>query len=153
MSEKFGGLADRAEEWNFISFHVNMVTTMGALGAIGICIVVLLYCSSSSCWLSIGQALTCYRCTMGPDHLPTYKTAMSTTQVAVTMASALTPGELETLEQAKYLKLAKQKKKQPKVEPDNYLLNPMKEKNMTKKLKPDNVCSKNVVIHLYLKFG
>ena len=121
-SKQFGVMADRAEEWNFISFHINMVTTMGALGAIGICIGMLLYCSSHSCWQGIWRALTCCRCTMGPDsryYPPTSKTAMSTPPVAVTAASAPTPGELETLEQAKYLKLAKQKKKQPKVEPDN----------------------------------
>ena len=56
---------------------------------------------------------------MGPDsrhHPPTYKTAMSTPPVAVTTASALPPGEVENLEHTKYLKLAKQKRKQPKVE-------------------------------------
>ena len=32
--EQYGGLSDRAEEWNFIFLHVNMLTTMGMLGAI-----------------------------------------------------------------------------------------------------------------------
>ena len=48
----------------------------------------------------------------------THETSMSTPPVAVTIASAPTPGEVENLEQAKYLKLAKPKRKQPKVELD-----------------------------------
>ena len=58
---------------------------------------------------------------MGPGyHPPTYKSAMSTGStppVVTTTASAPTPGELENLEQAKYLRLAKQKRK-PKVKAD-----------------------------------
>ena len=56
---------------------------------------------------------------MGPgQHPPTYKSTMSTRSappVVTSMATAPTPGELENLEQAKYLRLAKQKRK-PKVE-------------------------------------
>ena len=45
-SEQFGGLSDRAEEWNFISLHVNTVTMMGMLGAMALFLGLLLYCSS-----------------------------------------------------------------------------------------------------------
>ena len=121
--EQFGGLADRAEEWNFISLHVNTVTTMGMLGAVAIFVGLLLYCSSRECWHSIWRAMTCCRCTMGPrHHQPTYKSTRftgSTQPVATITASAPMPGELENLEQARYLRLAKQKKK-PKVEADKY---------------------------------
>ena len=59
---------------------------------------------------------------MGPGHHPpTYESAMSTVStlpVVTTMASAPRSGELENLEQAKNLRLAKQKRKQPKVELD-----------------------------------
>ena len=120
--EQVGGLANRAKEWNFVSLHINTITTMVALGAIPFCVGMLLYCSSQDCWQSIWRAITCCRCTMGPEHHPpTYKSAMSTVSsppVVTTMASAPTPGELENLEQAKYQKLAKQKRKQPMVKPD-----------------------------------
>ena len=54
----------------------------------------------------------------------------STPPVATNTASAPMPGELENLEQARYLKLVKQKKK-PKVEADKYA-----DFNVAKKLKP-----------------
>ena len=60
---------------------------------------------------------------MGPGHhQPTYESMMptgSTPTVATNMASAPTPGEFEKLEQARYLKLAKQKKRL-KVQADKY---------------------------------
>ena len=46
-SEQFGGLSDRAEEWNFISLHVNTVTMMRMFGAVEIFVGLLLYCSST----------------------------------------------------------------------------------------------------------
>ena len=48
-SEQFGGLADRAEEWNFVSLYINTVTKMGMLGTIPFCLGMLLYCSSHEC--------------------------------------------------------------------------------------------------------
>ena len=65
-SKKFRGLADRAEQWNFVSLHINTVTTMGALGAIVFCLGMLLYYSSRDCWQSIRRVLNCCRCTMVP---------------------------------------------------------------------------------------
>ena len=60
---------------------------------------------------------------MGPRHdQSTYEPSTSTGSVhplAINAASAPTHGEIDSLEQARYLRLAKQKKK-PKVEADKY---------------------------------
>ena len=42
-SEHFGGMAERCSEWNFISLHMNTVTSMSGLGGIMLAIGVLLY--------------------------------------------------------------------------------------------------------------
>ena len=67
-SENFGGLDDRGAEFNFLSLHVNTVTTMSVIRLIALFIGLLLYCSSKESWGDIWRAMTCCRCTMGPRH-------------------------------------------------------------------------------------
>ena len=114
-SEQFGGLAERGSEWSFISLHLNTVTSMSALGGLMLLIGILLYCSSKQCWYSIWRSIKCCRCAIEPQP-PRYEEAISyspaTTSTATTSPpTAPTPGETETLEQSKYLRLGKQKKK------------------------------------------
>ena len=66
--ENFGGLDDRGTEFNFLSLHINIMTTVSMLGLTAIFIGLLLYCSSKQCWGDIWRAMTCCRCTMGPRH-------------------------------------------------------------------------------------
>ena len=66
--ENIGGLDDRGTEFNFLSLHINTMTTMLMLGLTAIFIGLLLYCSSKQCWGDIWRAMTCCRCTMGPRH-------------------------------------------------------------------------------------
>ena len=121
-SEQFGGLAERGSEWSFISLHLNTVTSMSVLGGLMLAIGVLLYCSSKQCWGAVWQGIRCCRCAISPDQAPPppqYEEAIAayssaTTSTAVTTPpSAPTPGETEALEQAKYLRLGKQKRKPP----------------------------------------
>ena len=44
--KNIGGLDDRGTEYNFLSFHINTMTSMTALGLTAIFIGLLLYCSS-----------------------------------------------------------------------------------------------------------
>lgn len=98
-SKQFGGVADQAEEWNFILSHLSTVTSMGALGVIIINLGILLYCSSKSCWMSIWRAITYCRCIIGLDlGQPHTLTTISTILIAVTSPSAQTQGEIEALE-------------------------------------------------------
>merc|ERR1712081_154029 len=66
--ENIGGLDDRGTEFNFLSLHINTMTTMSMLGLTAIFIGLLLYCSSKQCWGDIWRAMTCCRCTMEPRH-------------------------------------------------------------------------------------
>ena len=117
-SEKYGGASDRVTEWNFISFHLNTVTSMGVLGGIMIALGILLYCFSRTCWLSIWRSIHCCGCAIGTD--PEQKqtmTAYSTMAIAVnTLPSTPSQGDIDTLEQSTSLKIGKQKKKQAQKE-------------------------------------
>ena len=116
--ENFGGLDDRGTEFNFLSLHINTMASMTALGLTAIFIGILLYCSSKECWGDIWRTLKCCRCTMAPNHDQTlYEPSTSIGLAHQNAASAPAPGEMEHLEHAQYLKLAKQKKR-PKVEGD-----------------------------------
>ena len=102
LSEQFGGLNYRGTEFNFVSLHINTVTTMGMIRLVALFVGLLLSCSSKDCWHSIWRAMTCCRCTMGSkrDQL-TYKSSMSTGSakpLAIAMASAPTQGEIDSLE-------------------------------------------------------
>ena len=117
--ENIGGLDDRGTEFNFLSLHINTMTTMSMLGLTAIFIGLLLYCSSKQCWGDIWRAMTCCRCTMEPRHdQALYEPSTSLGSAHHHAASAPAPGEMENIEDARYLRLAKQKK-QPKVEGDN----------------------------------
>ena len=122
-SENFGGLDDRGAEFNFLSLHINTVTTMSMIRLVVLFVGLLLYFSNKECWHGIWRAMTCCRCTMGPRHdQSTYEPSTSTGSahpLAINAASAPTQGEIDSLEQACYLRLTKQKKK-PKVEADKY---------------------------------
>ena len=115
--EKFGGIDDRGAEFNFLSLHINTMTSMSVIGVTAILIGIILYCSTRECWSEIWNTLKCCKCTVEPHHgqilyePPTIGPAYSNT------ASAPTAMEMEALEQAQYLKLAKQKKR-PKMEGD-----------------------------------
>ena len=109
--ENFGGLDDRGTEFNFLSLHINTMTSMTMLGLTAIFIGLLLYCSSKECWGDIWRALKCCRCTMAPRHdqaLYEPSTSLGSTYQHVALAPAHT--ETEDLENSRYLKLAKQKK-------------------------------------------
>ena len=116
--EKFGGIDDRGAEFNFLSLHINTMTSMSVIGVTAILIGIILYCSTRECWSEIWSTLKCCKCTMEPHHgqilyePPIIGPAFSNT------ASAPTAIEMEALEQAQYLKLAKKQKK-PKMEGDN----------------------------------
>ena len=152
-SENFGGLNDRGAEFNFVSLHINTVTTMGMIGRVALFVGLLLYCSSKECWRGIWRAMTCCRCTMGPRHdQSTYEPSTSTGSaipLAIATASASKQGEIDSLEQVHYLRLAKQKKR-PKVEPDKHADFKKETKNMAriKKLKNNSVV-KNIVIRIF----
>ena len=111
--EKFGGIDDRGSEFNFLSLHINTMTSMSVLGITAILIGIILYCSSRDCWSEIWSTLKCCKCTVGPHHgetlylpeLPIIGPSYSNT------ATAPTAIEMEALEQAQYLKLAKKQKK------------------------------------------
>ena len=108
--ENFGGLDDRGTEFNFLSLHVNTMASMTALGLTAIFIGLLLYCSSKECWGDIWRALKCCRCTMAPNHdqaLYEPSTSLGSTYQHAALAPA--QRETEDLENARYLKLAKQK--------------------------------------------
>ena len=109
--DNFGGLDDRDTEFNFLSLHVNTMASMTALGLTAIFIGLLLYFSSKECWGDIWRALKCCRCTMAPNHdqaLYEPSTSLGSTY----QHGALAPAQRETedLGNARYLKLAKQKK-------------------------------------------
>ena len=114
-SENFGGLDDRGTEFNFLSLHINMMTTMSMIGLTALFIGLLLYCSSKQCWGDIWRAMTCCRCTMGPRHdQSTHEPSTSlgsAHHLAINAASAPTQGDMESIENAQYLRLAKQKKR------------------------------------------
>ena len=114
--EKFGGIDDRGAEFNFLSLHINTMTSMTALGLTAIFIGILLYCSTHDCWTEVWRTLKCCKCTMAPhlDQMPNEPPTIGSTQP--TNASAPTAIEMEALKQAQYLKLAK--KKRPKIEGD-----------------------------------
>ena len=114
--EMFGGIDDRGAEFNFLSLHVNTMASMTALGLTAIFIGILLYCSSRDCWSEVWETLKCCKCTMTPhsDQLPYEPPTIGSTHP--TNASAPTAIEMEALEQAQYLKLAR--KKRPKTEGD-----------------------------------
>ena len=115
------GLDDRGTKFNFLSLHINTMTTMSMIGLTALFIGLLLYCSSKQCWGDIWRAMTCCRCTMGPRHdQATYEPTTSlgsAHHLAINAALAPTQGEMENIENAHYLRLAKQKKR-PKVEGD-----------------------------------
>ena len=116
--KNIGGLDDRGTEYNFLSLHINTMMSMTALGLTAIYISLLLYCSSKECWGDIWRALKCCRCTIAPGHDQTLYEP-STLLGSAYQHAALAPaqGETENLENAHYLKLAKQKKR-PKVKGD-----------------------------------
>ena len=120
-SKKFGGLDDRGTEFNFLSLHINTMTTMSMIGLTALFIELLLYCSSKQCCGDIWRAMTCCRCTMVPRHnQSTYELSTSigsAHHLAINAASAPTQGEMESLENTQYLILAKQKKR-PKMDAD-----------------------------------
>ena len=109
--ERFGGIDDRGAEFNFLSLHINTMTSMSVIGVTAILIGIILYCSTRECWSEIWNTLKCYKCTVEPNHgqilyePPTIGPAYSNT------ASAPTAIDVEALEQAQYLKLAKKQKK------------------------------------------
>ena len=109
--ERFGGIDDRGAEFNFLSLHINTMTSMSVIGITAILIGIILYCSSRDCWSEIWSTLKCCKCTVEPHHgetlyeLPIIGPSYSTT------ATAPTAIEMEALEQAQYLKLAKKQKK------------------------------------------
>ena len=109
--EKFGGIDDRGAEFNFLSLHINTMTSMSVIGITAILIGIILYCSSRDCWSEIWSTLKCCKCTVEPHHgetlyeLPIIGPSYSNT------ATAPTAIEMEALEQAQYLKLAKKQKK------------------------------------------
>ena len=115
--ENFGGLDDRCTEFNFLSLHINTMASMTALGLTAIFIGILLYCSTRECWSEVWRALKCCKCTMGPHHDQILYKPPTIGPAHPNIASAPTAIEMEALEQAQYLKLAKQKKR-PKMEGD-----------------------------------
>ena len=114
--ERFGGINDRGAEFNFLSLHINTMASMTALGLTAIFIGILLYCSSRDCWSEVWKTLKCCKCTMTPhsDQMPYEPPIIGSTHP--TNASAPTAIEMEALEQAQYLKLARNKR--PKMEGD-----------------------------------
>ena len=116
--ENFGGLDDRGTEFNFLSLHINTMASMTALGLTAIFIGILLYCSSQECWSEVWRALKCCKCTMAPHHDQIlYEPSTTIGSTHPNAALAPTVIEMEHLENAQYLKLAKQKKR-PKIEGD-----------------------------------
>ena len=57
--EKFGGIDDRGAEFNFLSLHINTMTSMTALGLTAMFIGILLYCSRRDCWSEVWRTLKC----------------------------------------------------------------------------------------------
>ena len=115
--EKFGGIDDRGAEFNFLSLHINTMTSMTALGLTAIFIGILLYCSTRECWSEVWRTLKCCKCTMAPHHDQMLYEPPTIGSTHPSTALAPTAIEMEALEHAQYLKLAKQKKR-PKVEGD-----------------------------------
>ena len=110
--EKFGGIDDRGSEFNFLSLHINTMTSMSVLGITAILIGIILYCSTRSCWSEIWSSLKCCKCTVGPHHPETiYLPEIPMTVPPYSPATAPTAREMEALEEAQYLKLAKKQKK------------------------------------------
>ena len=111
--EKFGGIDDRGSEFNFLSLHINTMTSMSVLGITAILIGIILYCSTRSCWSEIWSSLKCCKCTVGPHHPETIylPEIPMTVPPYSTPATAPTAREMEALEEAQYLKLAKKQKK------------------------------------------
>ena len=105
--ENIGGLDDRGTEFNFLSLHINTMTTMSMIGLTALFIGLLLYCSSKQCWGDIWRAMTCCRCTMRPRHdQSTYEPSTSIGSahpLAKNAASAPTQGGIDCLEHACYL--------------------------------------------------
>ena len=96
--ENFGGLDDRGTEFNFLSLHINTMTSMTMLGLTAIFIGLLLYCSSKECWGDIWRALKCCRCTMAPRHdQALYEPSTSLGSAYQHAALAPAPGQVENL--------------------------------------------------------
>ena len=97
------------------------MTSMSVIGITAILIGIILYCSSRDCWSEIWSTLKCCKCTVEPHHgetlyipeLPIMGPSYSNT------ATAPTAIEMEALEQAQYLKLAKKQKKSKEGDSNN----------------------------------
>merc|ERR1711954_31968 len=109
--EKLCGIDDRGAELNFLSLHINTMTRKSVIGVTAILIGIILYCSTRSCWSEIWSSLKCCKCTMEPHHGQILYEPPITGPSYSNTATAPKAIEMEALEQAQYLKLARKQKK------------------------------------------